>query len=98
MGLKEEDRRRLKGNGATVERRLLASSRYTGGPLGYSPQQTADILNSSKSTVYRLLAAQRLRAIKRGASTLITPDSLAEYEASLPLFESRATAQVADAA
>jgi excisionase family DNA binding protein len=47
-----------------AERRRLASNRYTGSPLGYSPQQTADILNSSKSTVYRLLAAQRLRAIK----------------------------------
>ena len=67
-----------------AERRLLASNRYTGCPLGYSPQQTADILNSSKSTVYRLLAAKKLRAIKRGASTLITAESLAEYEASLP--------------
>ena len=71
------------------ERSRLASSRV-GGVLGYSPQQTADRLNSSKSTVYRLLAAQKLRAIKRGASTLITPDSIAEYEASLPPFESRA--------
>jgi excisionase family DNA binding protein len=66
------------------ERRLLASSRYEGVRLGYSPQQTADRLNSSKSTVYRLLAAKKLRAIKRGASTLITAESLAEYEASLP--------------
>ena len=75
-----------------AERRLLASNRYASGPLGVSPQQAADRLNSSKSTVYRLLAAQKLRAIKRGASTLITADSLAEYEANLPLFESRATA------
>jgi excisionase family DNA binding protein len=66
------------------ERRRLASNRYEGVRLGYSPQETADRLNSSKSTVYRLLAAQKLRAIKRGASTLILPDSIDEYEASLP--------------
>jgi excisionase family DNA binding protein len=66
------------------ERRRLASNRYDGVPLGYSPQETAYRLNSSRSTVYRLLAAGRLRAVKRGASTLITPESIAEYEASLP--------------
>jgi excisionase family DNA binding protein len=66
------------------ERRHMASNRHEIVLLGYSPQQTADRLNSSKSTVYRLLAAQKLRAIKRGASTLITPESIAEYEASLP--------------
>ena len=81
-----------------AERRLLASSRYTGSPLGYSPQETAVRLNSSKSTVYRLLAAKKLRAVKRGASTLIVPDSIDEYEASLPPFESRATTETADAA
>jgi len=81
-----------------AERRLLASNRYNGVPLGYSPQETADRLNSSKSTIYRLLAAQKLRAVKRGASTLITSDSIEEYEASLPPFESRATTETADAA
>jgi excisionase family DNA binding protein len=81
-----------------AERRLIASNRYSGAPLGYSPQETADRIHGSKSTVYRLLAAKKLRAVKRGASTLITAESLAEYEAGLPAFESRATAQVADAA
>jgi excisionase family DNA binding protein len=74
-----------------AERRLLASNRYEGGPpLGLSPRQTAQRLNTSISTVYRLLASGKLCALKRGASTLITFDSLGEYEASLPPFESRA--------
>jgi excisionase family DNA binding protein len=80
------------------ERRRLASSRYEGVLLGYSPQETAVRLNASKSTVYRLLAAKKLRAVKRGASTLIVPDSIDEYEASLPPFESRATTETAEAA
>ena len=80
------------------ERRRLASNRYEGVRLGYSPQETADRLNSSTSTVYRLLAAKKLRAVKRGASTLIVPDSIDEYEASLPPFESRATTEAAEAA
>lgn len=74
-----------------AERHMLAENRYTGTPLGYSPQEAADRLNSSKSTVYRLLAAKKLRALKRGTSTLITAESLAEYEANLPSFESHAT-------
>jgi len=67
-----------------AERRLLASNRYKGGPLGLSVRETADRLNSSKSTVYRLLRRGELRAKKRGASTLVIPDSIDEYEAALP--------------
>jgi excisionase family DNA binding protein len=74
-----------------AERRLLASNHYKGEPpLGLSPRQTAYRLNTSLSTVYRLLASGKLCALKRGSSTLITFDSLGEYEASLPPFESRA--------
>lgn len=67
-----------------AERRLLASNRYKGGPLGLSILETADRLNSSKSTVYRLLRRRQLRAKKRGRNTLIVPESIDEYEASLP--------------
>jgi excisionase family DNA binding protein len=63
---------------------------YTNRPLGFSPRKTADRLQSSKSTVYRLLRSGKLRGIKRGTSTLILSDSIDEYEASLPSFESRA--------
>jgi excisionase family DNA binding protein len=52
-----------------AERRLLASNRNKGEPpLGLSPRQTAQRLNTSISTVYRLLARGKLRALKRGAS------------------------------
>jgi excisionase family DNA binding protein len=67
-----------------AERRLLASNRYKYGPLGFSVQETAARLNSSKSTVYRLLRRGQLRAKKRGASTLVIPESIDEYEAALP--------------
>jgi excisionase family DNA binding protein len=67
-----------------AERRLQASNRYKGGPLGLSVLETAERLNSSKSTVYRLLRCGQLRAKKRGASTLVMPDSIDEYEATLP--------------
>jgi excisionase family DNA binding protein len=66
-----------------AERRLLASNRYKD-PLGLSVLETANRLNSSKSTVYRLLRRGLLRAKKRGASTIVIPDSIDEYEAALP--------------
>jgi hypothetical protein len=81
-----------------AERRLLASNRYDGRPLGLSPRATAYRLHTSISTVYRLLAARRLRGIKQGASTVILFDSIEEYESSLPPYESRATAQTANVA
>jgi excisionase family DNA binding protein len=73
-----------------AERRLLASNRYDGQPFGLSPGATAHRLHASKSTVYRLLRSGQLRGVKRGASTLILTDSIAEYESSLPAFESHA--------
>jgi excisionase family DNA binding protein len=73
-----------------TERRLLASNRYKGGPLGISIRETAERLHSSTSTVYRLLRDGKLRGLKRGASTLILPASIDEYESSLAAFESRA--------
>jgi excisionase family DNA binding protein len=66
-----------------AERRLLASNRYKD-PLGLSVNETAARLNASKSTVYRLLRRGLLRAKKRGASTIVIPDSIDEYEAALP--------------
>jgi excisionase family DNA binding protein len=74
------------------ERRRLASNRHDASaePIGISPGKTAHRIQGSKSTVYRLLAQGKLRAIKRGASTLILLESIDEYEASLPHFESRA--------
>ena len=73
-----------------AERRLLASNRYKGGPLGISVLETAHRLRCSKSTVYRLLRGGNIRGLKRGVRTLIVPNSVDAYEASLPPFESRA--------
>jgi excisionase family DNA binding protein len=58
-------------------------------PLGLSPRETALRLNTSISTVYRLLAGGKLRALKRGGSTLVLSDSLEAYIAGLPPYESR---------
>lgn len=68
MGMTEEDRRRLKG----------------GEPLGVKPIEAGRLIGESRNTVYRLLAAGKLRAVKRGASTLVLTDSIHEYFASLP--------------
>ena len=67
-----------------MQARRRTGNRYEGVRLGYSPQETADRLNSSKSTIYRLLAAGELLAIKQGTATLILPDSIDRYVARLP--------------
>ena len=50
----------------------------------------------SKTTVYELLAAKRLEAVKVGSKTLITEESRKRWCASLPRF--RSTAELAQAA
>jgi excisionase family DNA binding protein len=68
-----EDRHHLKGSGRnTVDR------------LAVKPSEAARLIDESRSTVYRLLAAGRLRAVKRGTSTLVLMDSIQEHMASLP--------------
>ena len=42
------------------------------------------LIGGSRSEVYRLLRAGRLRAVKRGVSILVLVDSLHEHIASLP--------------
>ena len=82
-------------------RRAGEQSRCRRSPLGYSPQQTADRrANSSKSTVYRLLAAGQKRAGHQARHFhAISPAQHRWYEeASLPPFESRATTETANAA
>jgi Helix-turn-helix domain len=71
MGMTVEDRRRLKGGG-TDER------------LGVKPTEAGRLIGESRNTVYRLLAAGRLHAVKRGASTLVLMDSIRNHIASLP--------------
>ena len=62
MGMTAEDRRRLKGSG-TDER------------LGVKPVEAGRLIGESRNTVYRLLAAGKLHAVKRGTSTIVLMDS-----------------------
>jgi excisionase family DNA binding protein len=68
MGMTDEDRRFLKG----------------GEPFGVKPLEAGRLIGESRNTVYRLLAAGKLRAVKRGTSTLVLMDSIREHVASLP--------------
>jgi excisionase family DNA binding protein len=52
--------------------------------LGVPPLQAAALIGGSRSTVYRLLAAEKLRAVKRGSSTIVLTESIHEYMSSLP--------------
>jgi len=53
-------------------------------PLGVKVAQAAKMLGESKNTIYRLLASGQLRAVKRGATTLILMSSIHGYFGSLP--------------
>jgi excisionase family DNA binding protein len=77
MGMSKEDQRHLKGN-APVER------------LTVKPTVAAAMLGESRSTIYRLINAGKLDAVKRGCSTLVIVASIHRYLDSLPPFESRA--------
>lgn len=72
MGMTDEDRRRLKGSGATIER------------LAVSIPEATIISGLSRSEIYRRLAAGDIRAVKSGTRTLIPMDSLKAHLASLP--------------
>ena len=47
----------------------------------------ADVLGQSRTTIYELIAAEKIRAVKSGRSTLIVYESLKQYAASLPAAE-----------
>jgi excisionase family DNA binding protein len=78
MEVTEENRRRLRAGGAGELR--------TGppAPLGVKPREAGRLIGESRNTVYRLLAAGKLHAVKRGTSTLVLMDSIRKHMASLP--------------
>ena len=78
MGMITEDRRRLIDNSAAVER------------LAVKPLEAAMMLGESRSTIYRLIHAGKLDAVKRGVTTLVLVPSIRRYIASLPPFGSGA--------
>ena len=47
-------------------------------------KQAATIIGQHRRTIYSLIAANRLKAVKSGRSTLIFYDSVKQYIASLP--------------
>jgi excisionase family DNA binding protein len=46
--------------------------------------QAATMIGQNRRTIYSLIAADRLKAVKSGRSTLIFLDSVRQYIASLP--------------
>jgi excisionase family DNA binding protein len=52
--------------------------------LLYSPVETETLLGISHATLYRLIRAGRLDAVKIGAATRITRDSIERLIAELP--------------
>jgi excisionase family DNA binding protein len=53
-------------------------------PLGVKPVEAGRLLGESINTVYRLLRSGELRAVKRGATTLVLVSSLRDYFDNLP--------------
>ena len=52
--------------------------------LGVKPVEAGRLIGESRNTVYRLLAAGKLQAVKRGASTIVLMSSIRQHMASLP--------------
>jgi excisionase family DNA binding protein len=59
-------------------------------PFTATIAMTSSLSGLSRSEIYRLLAAGRLRAVKSGRSTLILLPSVREHIASLPMAQFRA--------
>jgi Helix-turn-helix domain len=71
MEVTNEYRRRLKRSGSDER-------------LGVKPVEAGRLIGESRNTVYRLLAAGKLHAVKRGTSTIVLMDSIRSHMASLP--------------
>jgi hypothetical protein len=78
MGMTEEDRRRLKGRGASFD------------PITAPIPEASRVSGLSRSEIYRRLSAGDIHAVKSGARTLIIMESLRAHLDSLPLATFRA--------
>ena len=58
-------------------------------PLAYTVQDACKAAGLGRTTLYELIAAGRVRAMKAGSRTLIEADSLRSYLASLPLLPTK---------
>ena len=52
-------------------------------PILVSIKIATDILGQSRTTIYELIAAEKVKAVKSGRSTLIVYESLKQYAAGL---------------
>ena len=57
-----------------------------GKKLAYTVKDLVEGHVGSRSTIYEAIAAKKLRARKRGRSTIILPDDLEDYLQNLPDF------------
>ena len=55
-------------------------------PLCVSVSTASHLLGLSRVTIYRLIAAEKLRSVKAGVKTLVETVSIRDYLASLPRF------------
>jgi excisionase family DNA binding protein len=53
-------------------------------PVLVSINQVAEMIGQNRRTIYSLIAAGRLKAVKSGRSTLIFYDSVTQFIAGLP--------------
>jgi excisionase family DNA binding protein len=53
-------------------------------PILVPVKDAANILGQSRTTIYELIAAEKIKAVKSGRNTLIVYESLKQYAASLP--------------
>jgi hypothetical protein len=80
---RELERAACKVRGSATTRKNAAVT-VTFAPLVVKTTVAGKLIGGSRSEVYRLLRAGRLRAVKRGVSLLVLVDSLHEHIASLP--------------
>jgi excisionase family DNA binding protein len=81
----DEGRPKLSIVAASAEVSCEAREWLSVAPLGVKPIEAGRILGESRNTVYRLLADGKLRAVKRGTTTLIIVSSIRQYFDSLPI-------------
>jgi hypothetical protein len=86
MGMTDEDRRRLRGSGTTID------------PITAPIAEAVRISGMSRSEIYRRLAAGDIVAVKNGSRTLIVMASVRDYLARLPIATFRAPAASTNAA
>jgi hypothetical protein len=75
---------RLNKVATTPKKAAAATPEVALDPLAITMREAERISGLSVRTLYRDLAAGRIRAVKRGSATLVLMDSLRAYLAALP--------------